>query len=471
MQLQELLRQFSFQPPRRRRHQRNQCRPNIRHQDLRVLEQFEERVLLSSVTGIVFEDSSGDGVNDVTDRELSGFPVSVWNVGNDNLFGTADDEFVAATRTNVSGQYSFTLTTAANYAVRFGGQIGAWQFSASPLNSQQSDSSDVDAGGVFASFSGGETAADVVIDAGIQPTGSELVLAKTLQQTYAFAKTNPTYLQNVYGQNEKWLKGQYGGKSNWYFLMPDGDLYNLDSGIRQATGEYIASLGTNVYANPSLLHNALGNIETTGVGSQQLAYDLDTQLHLEAGGTEFGDWYETYGGQDVRWVAGDLNQHGNRWYFIRPDGAVHAWDGTLQTASGAFLAQLGPEYFQTPTLLTNALRPVSSGDVVGLTKEAFGITKATPRPALVTAGSAVWYLGSTNQFGNKQYFVTSDGKLSAWDGKSSQTGAVVAQLPTFVHSVPGALIAAQPFIDKSSAEAAAYDLNRHYNLTSPGHYF
>src|SRR5262249_26076512 len=54
------------------------------------------------------------------------------------------------------------------------------------------------------------------------------------------------------GKNDKWLRNA----SAWYFLLPDGSLYLWD-GSSQATGTLVAQVGTAVYADPSLLYDAL----------------------------------------------------------------------------------------------------------------------------------------------------------------------------------------------------------------------
>ena len=92
------------------------------------IERYEDRVLLSSVNGVVFEDSSGDGLLNPSERTISGFPVSAWNVGTDGIFGSADDQFLATTTTSATGEYSFTLAEPASYGIRFGGLTGIYQF-------------------------------------------------------------------------------------------------------------------------------------------------------------------------------------------------------------------------------------------------------------------------------------------------------------------------------------------------------
>jgi len=443
-------------------------RPDRRKKSRRALswqaEACEDRTLLSSVTGAVFEDLGNDGIQQPSERRLNGFPVTLWRAGADKSVGTADDVFVSKALTDSAGLYQFAVTTVDQYRVRFGGNVGAWKFSVPNVSSGQT-TSDVDAGGFSAAFSAGQGASDVAIDAGISHNGIAASRARWLKSAHNFQRSAPNYSLNYFGNGEKWLKGDWHGKGQWYFVTPAGDLYAWNPAIRDAVGEYIASVGVEVYANPLLLHSTLGEVGVTGTSSRQLAWDLDSQLSLRA----YSTWNEAYGGLGVRWVSGDKNQYGTTWYFIRPDGAFHAWDGRKDQATGAKLAQLSPAEFQDPILVTNAVRP-AAGDTAQLIREAFGIRRTISRPSKVTSGTGVWFEGSLNQFGNTIYFLNRDGHLFAWNGSTTESGRRVAALPALTYSFPSVLSNAEYHVDQSSVSAAAWDLNRQYALRSPGWY-
>jgi subtilisin family serine protease len=76
-----------------------------------------------------------------------------------------------------------------------------------------------------------------------------------LQQQLQLAPYNGSYYTNLWGAGEKWLAAPNG---QWYCLMPTGQLYRW-AGTMTATlqpANLVASLGTAVYADPTLLWQA-----------------------------------------------------------------------------------------------------------------------------------------------------------------------------------------------------------------------
>jgi hypothetical protein len=86
-----------------------------------------------------------------------------------------------------------------------------------------------------------------------------------LQQTYGIYEDAGGYYTNYRGQQEKYLRGKVsangysnGGGDFWYYILPNGDLYEFTPPYTTAplTGALVAHLGVAVYNDPSLLWNA-----------------------------------------------------------------------------------------------------------------------------------------------------------------------------------------------------------------------
>jgi hypothetical protein len=107
---------------------------------------------------------------------------------------------------------------------------------------------------------------------GSDPNGYPLTYSATAQslpyllnQAYGFYAETSDYYQNSRGQQEKYLRGlasadgySNGGGNFWYYLLPNGDLYEFTPPYNNPalSGVLVASLGTAVYNDPSLLYNA-----------------------------------------------------------------------------------------------------------------------------------------------------------------------------------------------------------------------
>jgi hypothetical protein len=127
---------------------------------------------------------------------------------------------------------------------------------------------------------------------------------------------------NCFGRNEKWLQGR---SNEWYFILPNGEMYRWD-GSPQATGTFVAQVGTDSYANLSLLYEADSGPRAT-------------QLHNSLGLFTSGNLHLNWGGRKEEWLQGT----GGTWYFILPNGDLYRWDGSSQ-ATGTLMGQLDPSY-------------------------------------------------------------------------------------------------------------------------------
>lgn len=431
-------------------------------------ESLEVRLLLSAITGAVFDDASTNGVKDDGERLVEGLPVHLWSTGADENAGTSDDVLVESTLTDTVGAYGFNIEPTGTYFVQFGSQTGLFGFTEQVVATEGQVASDADAGTTFsATFTGGASAVDVELNAGIVVPDDEGTARDIAKEAFSFQLTREDYHVNVYGENEKWLYGQRGSLSSVYFITPDGDLYNWDLTPRVTSGEFIGNVGTDAYTDPSTLIGE-PSVDVASETDAEAAYRLDRDHNLRARGT----WYEDYADLGVRWLLGNVNSHGNQWYFVTPEGEFWAWDRVPGQASGTKLADLSSDYFNDPILLTNAQRPGEALEATSRVKDAFGLTMTTVAPAaVVEGGGTVWLDGAVNEFGNRVYFLNNEGDLHAWDGTASAAGRELTSLDASVFTNPDILVNALAPIDISSPQQAAYDLSQIYRLNSPGWYF
>jgi len=109
------------------------------------------------------------------------------------------------------------------------------------------------------------------------PDGDPLTFSATVlrpgESAYALDQTHNFFVyiglqQNAHGRNEKWLYG----KNGWYFLMPDGTIYDYVENVSPLSlTQPLIKLGESYYANPLLLVDApapnsapLGTVVTNG---------------------------------------------------------------------------------------------------------------------------------------------------------------------------------------------------------------
>ena len=179
------------------------------------------------------------------------------------------------------------------------------------------------------------------------PVGGHL--GYVLEQTLGLRLQNSLFTNNG-GQNEEWLQSTL---NNWYFIKPNGQFFLWDGTPGQATGTLEDSLDPIYYYHPDLLYNAPAG---------DLAYALDQRLGLTATTADFS---QNYGGLNEKWVLGS-----DGWYFIRTDGELWKWNGTLtqatgtlaatetsgtvDPANGTLMATLDPLYYTDPLLPANA---------------------------------------------------------------------------------------------------------------------
>jgi hypothetical protein len=204
-------------------------------------------------------------------------------------------------------------------------------------------------------------------------------------------------------------------------------------------------------------------------------HDVKTQFGLD---TPFG--FFNYQGAREKYVRSSNNSNpgaGQNYFAILPDNKLYRWNGGAQGAAftGTFVLDLAPfgNVYANPALLTAAgkappVANVNRGTYYDL-KAQFGLT---PAPGLFNFNGAKehYFLsvnGSNAGAGAGYYFITPDGKLSAWDGISTATSPVVATPGVEAYLSPGLITGAMP----SSVNDTLFALKTQYGLNTRDAFF
>lgn len=157
-------------------------------------------------------------------------------------------------------------------------------------------------------------------------------------------RTAGNYFENWGGLGEKWVWSNQG----WLFITPDGTLYRWDGGSG-ASGEVVAELGTEVFADPTaLVQRSRNPIDDDTAGTvENIAIELSSRRSFRLTGNLFENW----AGLGERWIWGS-----GQWYFITPDGLLYEYDSNADGIPGNLVAELSPEYFNDPSRLTRRRR-------------------------------------------------------------------------------------------------------------------
>ena len=218
--------------------------------------------------------------------------------------------------------------------------------------------------------------------------------------------------ENWGDRGEKWLRGS---DKQWYFVTPDGTLYEWDHGS-SATGTVVQQLDPAIYQNPALLYNAQPVVTATADATaiRYAAANADHDLGL----TTNGNYFENWGHQGEKWV------HGNDgWYYITPDGSLYKWDGSA-TASGTLMVGLDSSYHADPTSLTNAMSTLTAAEEAHAADRGLGLVNATSQFLNWGGRSEKWAKGNQNAW----YFVLPNGELYEWNHTAKAEGKRVANL-------------------------------------------
>jgi hypothetical protein len=137
------------------------------------------------------------------------------------------------------------------------------------------------------------------------------------------------------------------GSQGYYLLKADGSLVGWDGSASYAGGLPVATLDPTVYSYPDLLTGALAPPALyANLNAVQQQYDLE-----QLGGSFYTG---TYGHQAEWFYSPIVNQFGQHWYTLTPDGTLRAWQGYQDSAVGATVATLDPAVYANPAWLSGA---------------------------------------------------------------------------------------------------------------------
>jgi V8-like Glu-specific endopeptidase len=168
-----------------------------------------------------------------------------------------------------------------------------------------------------------------------------------LDTQYGFEFKN-SYATNWGGLGEKWVTSR---SNEWFYITPTGALTRW-SKARPVDGEVIAQLSADYHVTPALLHDAVAPETQEGCAEDspaQAAYNAD-QLHQFVTSDDFNT---NWGGIGEKWIP---SENGS-WYYIVPEGNLYKWTINTTPPEGSLVAELGPEYYANPSLLTAATEP------------------------------------------------------------------------------------------------------------------
>jgi V8-like Glu-specific endopeptidase len=76
--------------------------------------------------------------------------------------------------------------------------------------------------------------------------------AQSMDESYGFRSAG-NYNQNWGGADEKWFTNE---SSNWFYILPNGEVYRWTVGTRPVEGTLLGELDASFWENPALLHDA-----------------------------------------------------------------------------------------------------------------------------------------------------------------------------------------------------------------------
>lgn len=208
------------------------------------------------------------------------------------------------------------------------------------------------------------------------------------------------YYENWGGWNEKWFHSTDG---DWYFITPEGELYQWNGQSDLNQSHLYAILDANYYQEPTLLHDAY--IPEKSLFA--LAYQIDQELDLDF----TGKYYHNWGGWDEKWMLSNRSD----WYFITPDGGLYRWMGGTDLRQSTHVLNLDSTFYSDPSLLHDA-SPIGI-DVTLLANE------LDQKLNLSFTGNFYENWGGWNEKwllsnGSQWYFITPQGNFYRWQGGS-----------------------------------------------------
>jgi subtilisin-like proprotein convertase family protein len=326
----------------------------------------------------------------------------------------------------------------------------------------------------------GSVAFPVIVDQSpvLAPTGSLSQLPSAFPYAYTIGATSPeglplTYTATTRGDSLLFdLQQQYQfqgvgyftagaaayvlhsnqpgpGVSGYYLIRPsDGAVFPYDG-----SGSYahsfanetaLATLGSNVFTDPTLLFNAQPPANYSGSISSGGLYAIEQMYQFRGLG------YYTFGASAYVLQASTNNSFGNPYYLLRSDGSLFAYDGSGSYshtyANTTPVAILGPEIYSYPNELVNANAAPALYTQLNQLNQQYDLQELNGSFYTNTYGhEAQWiYSPVLNQYGQHWYTLTlqtisnvQEAVLTAWEGyQDSEVGAVIATLAPSVYSNP-----------------------------------
>jgi hypothetical protein len=314
---------------------------------------------------------------------------------------------------------------------------------------------------------------------GVSPDGSPLSYSASAQGDSALFDLQQQYQFTAVGYNTVGAtayvlhSNQAGpGVGGYYLIRPsDGALFAYDgSGSYShsfANSSPLATLGTNVYTDPTLLMSALPPADYATLQSLQATFQFTGAGYATAGATA----YVLHSDQTGPGVGG--------YYLVRPsDGALFAYDGSGSFAhtfaNGTPLATLRASVYSFPAELLNAQAAPSLYAQLYQVDQQLDLQELGGSFYTNTLGhQAEWlYSPVLNQYGQHWYTLVLNGTqsvLHAWEGyQDSAVGAVVATFNSAsVYNSP-TLLTNATYQPDPAAGTASVDTSGNLTINLPG---
>jgi hypothetical protein len=256
--------------------------------------------------------------------------------------------------------------------------------------------------------------------------GTPYTQAYGLDQQYGFSFGGNDYF-NYGGKQDKWFQGSGG---TWFFILPNGQLYQWDGTAGQATGTLIATFDTSYYADPSLLYNA-----TPGTSPATVSVSGNV-LTITPNAAFVGSFV-------VQATATDGVVNTTSYFQVTVTGAANL-PPVLSPPSDASIVR-GASYTVTLNATDGDGNPITyGGSAVSQAyqlDQQYGFFFGGKDYFNYGGQQDKWFQGS----GNAWFFILPNGQLYKWDGTAAQaTGTLIATMDVSYYANPSLLYNATP---------------------------
>ena len=277
--------------------------------------------------------------------------------------------------------------------------------------------------------------------------------AAALEQQYGFHEDSSGYHLNNLGQNEKLVVGKGSALWGWYEILPDGEVRPWLGG--NSFGAAVATLGSAVWADPTLLTNAASSASTAGISGSVSGNTLTlTGLQGYTGTLQVSVTASDGAGSATQSFQVNVS---NAALALASIGNVATTIGSpVQVALNATDASGRAVSYQVQVTGDNPAYDLEQSlglDYTGnLLQNAIGLNEK-------------WLQSSTsNQTYGGWYAILPDGEVRPWTGGNS-TGATVARLDPAVYLNPSLLYNAAAPTAGASVNGSVLTLSPPGNFT------